>query len=410
MSKAVPLKNTAVAVVKSPQLPATPPKREYGDFDAFVENADNLLSFFGRISEREERLYDIQFEWVEWGDNCPIDLEQAKQQIQSAKWTVDSARHLLTQFSWARKRLAECKRDERWYDRKELYQIKGKGKREKWTLSRRVVSEQIAVLLGSFQNVRPGTPEAFSKMMIEEVYAANPNACVFESACRHLRRTEEDFAPSIAKVLKAIKNECEAWSDRWELLRYDGDDMRRDLEKAIAEAEAKIAPAEAKLAEREAKAKAEEERRKAYQEAYARIPKDEQQAYRDGQRDRSYNQNCYRDGPQRSMPEQYRREGREREVVAYCAGLAGKEIPGLGLTPHEREIDKARREVECVTRQIKSLAKEIDDAKATIEPNGGEAWLSDVIKRHAEAEKRESEASDKLQALLAASSEQEPVS
>ena len=162
-----------------------------------------------------------------------------------------------------------------------------------------MVSEQIALLLASFQNSRPGTPKAFSRMMIEELYAASPNAIVLESACRHIRRTEENWPPSIAKLLKTIEKESSAWCDRW-CDEYDPDTIRQDLEKAIAKAEAKIAPAEAKLAEREAKARADEERRRLYREAYECIPVDEQRAY-------------------------------ERETRAYHAGLAGEQIPGLEL-------------------------------------------------------------------------------
>jgi len=327
MSKTVPLKNSTAAVKSAERLPAPPTQREYGDFDAFVENADKLTAFFNRVSEDEDHLGEIEFEWVEWHEGRSLDLKSAKAQIERAKTKVQFARYTLRDMPFARKRLAEYKRDERWYNRDELYEITGKGKRKKWKLSRRVVSEQIALLLGSFQNARPGTPKVFGRMLTEEVYAARPSAIVLESACRHVRRMQ-DFSPSIAEVLKAIKNESSAWCDRW-CDEYNPDKSRQDLEKAIAEAEAKIAPAEAKLAEREAKARAEEERHRLYREAYARIPANERRAYEDGQRDRSYNQNGYRNGPQRSMPQEY------LAVVplaqAYRAGVAGEEIPGLEL-------------------------------------------------------------------------------
>src|SRR5262249_30879353 len=193
--------------------------------------------------------------------------------VELAKRKVEIARYTLREFPSARKREAECKRDVKWYDRKELYDIKGKGKRQTWTLSRRVVSEQIALLLASFQNSRPGTPKVFGRTLTEEVYAYNPNACVLESACRHVRR-EHDF-----EVLKAIKKESSAWCDRWETLDCNVDEFRQSLEKYIAEAEAKIAEAEPKLAAREAKARAEEEQHRLYREAYDRIPFDEQRAF-----------------------------------------------------------------------------------------------------------------------------------
>ncbi len=52
---------------------------------------------------------------------------------------MESAKRTLPQFPKASKRLAYFKRDENWYNRKELYDIKGKGESEQWTLSRRVV-------------------------------------------------------------------------------------------------------------------------------------------------------------------------------------------------------------------------------------------------------------------------------
>src|SRR5262245_33978644 len=107
MSMTAPLKNsTAMEVVKSAKLPATKAQRQYGDFDAFVANADKLVSFFGFVSRDEESLSNIEFEWVEWPETRPINLEEAKQQIQSAKWKLDSAQHWFTQFAQARKRLA----------------------------------------------------------------------------------------------------------------------------------------------------------------------------------------------------------------------------------------------------------------------------------------------------------------
>jgi hypothetical protein len=324
MSKTVPLKNSTAAVKSAERLPAPPTQREYGDFDAFVENADKLTTFFNRSYEDESNLNGIKFEWLEWPEGRPLDLKNAKAGIVRPKTKVQLARYTLRDFPQARKRLAEYKRDEKWYDRKELYEIKGKGKREKWTLSRRVVSEQIALLLASFQNSRPGTPKVFARMLTEEVYANNPNAIVLESACRRVRR-EKDFPPSIAEVLKAIKEEDSAWCDRW-CDEYDPDKYRQDLEQAIAKAEAKIALAEAKLAEREAKEQAAEAKCKAYREAYDRIPVNERRAFEDGQRHRRFRE---MDRPE--IPEEYCDESHLREFHAYHAGLAGEEIPGLEL-------------------------------------------------------------------------------
>jgi hypothetical protein len=319
-SKTVPLNNSTAVVKSAEKLPAPTPQRQYGDFDALAANLDQLDSLYQRISHYEDRLCAVNFEWVKYEDYHVLDLDKAKQHIQSAKSCVEIAQGplLKKEFEWARKLMAACKRDVKWYNRKELYEIK--GKRQKWTLSRRVVSEQIALLLGSFQNARPGTPRVFGRMLTEEVYAARPSAIVLESACRRVRR-EKDFPPSIAEVLKAIKNETSAWCDRWETLEWNIDRTRQSLEKLVAEAQAKIAEAEAKLAEHEAKAKAAEERRRLYREAYERIPENERRAFEDGQEDRR-RQPQYRQGPPFY-------EGKVCE--AYHAGLAGEEIPGLEL-------------------------------------------------------------------------------
>ena len=73
------------------------------------------------------------------------------------------AKDTLSDFPRIRKRLAAATRDLNWYDRDELYE--GRGKRKH--LSRRVVSEQIALLLASFANLKPGSPEEFSHMTVK---------------------------------------------------------------------------------------------------------------------------------------------------------------------------------------------------------------------------------------------------
>src|SRR5262249_14652611 len=162
------------------------------------------------------------------------------------------------------------------------------------------------------------------------------NAIVLESACRHVRR-EHNFPPSIAEMLKAIKNAQSAWCDRWETLDWNIDDSRQMLEKLVAEAEAQIAEGEAKLAEREAKLaereakekakeKAAEERRRLYREAYERMPANERRAFEEGQRHRRFHEEH-----RPEIPAEYGDEDHLSEFNAYYAGLAGEEIPGLEL-------------------------------------------------------------------------------
>jgi hypothetical protein len=256
----VALRNsTALEAVKSsPKLPAPKPQRDYSSFDEFVANADQLVRFSQTVW-KQLGLLEIEFDWLDASDRH-VYLPFAKEELKRAKNSLGFAKDVLGQHARARKRLADFRRDEKWYDRKELYEVTGTGKHQRRKLSRRVVTEQIALLLASFQNSRPGTPKAFSRMLIEEVYAKNPNACVLESACRRVRR-EKDFPPSIAEVLKAIDKESEAWCDRWELI--EGDPLHEEwLRESITEAERTITKAEAEVAERERKQKAEEKARR----------------------------------------------------------------------------------------------------------------------------------------------------
>src|SRR5262249_38303884 len=108
MSKTALLKNSTAVVKSEAKLPATKPKRTYGDCDAFVANADNLVLLFARVDSVIERLcFDDQFEWIEWPDHRSLDLKEAGQKIASAKYGVESARRTVSELPWASKHLAE---------------------------------------------------------------------------------------------------------------------------------------------------------------------------------------------------------------------------------------------------------------------------------------------------------------
>jgi hypothetical protein len=130
MSKTALLESTAVDVVKSEKLPAARRQRQYGDFDAFVTNADKLAAFFKRAWDDVYERLDIAFGWLDWPPHRWFDLDEAKRTIERAKLNVASAKYTLADFPKALKRLAECQRDAKWYNRKQLYDIKGKAKRQ----------------------------------------------------------------------------------------------------------------------------------------------------------------------------------------------------------------------------------------------------------------------------------------
>jgi len=211
-----PLKNST-AMVKSPKVPpAIKAKRTYADFDHFVACADWLGNFFDQVIATSDRLLDDD---------------------KATRFDLQHAQNLVANFPEARRRLGKFKDSEGWYNRKELYE------NNYGTISRRVVSESVGLLLGAFPNSNPADGKVFTRMLIEEIIVANPNACVLESACRHIRRTMK-FVPTIAEVLSVLKKETTRWVERWETTDGEVDDTidywRKMLERHIAEATARL--------------------------------------------------------------------------------------------------------------------------------------------------------------------------
>ncbi len=82
---------------------------------------------------------------------------------------------------------------------------------EKWF--RAEVAKRIALLLGSFPNTGSvPDPKVYTRMLIEEVIAAEPCLEAVESACREIRRTST-FVPAIAEFVKLLKKHEDRWAD-----------------------------------------------------------------------------------------------------------------------------------------------------------------------------------------------------
>jgi hypothetical protein len=194
-------------VVKSDtkaKLPAVKAKREYFEFDAYAEVAQQLA-----------KNGDDTFE----GD---------------VRNSHDDLMRLYREFDAGRS----------FFERDELYRTR-KPRRQNllgcWCeheITRRVVSEKISLLIGSFPNAGPHNPETYMGMMIEEVIAANPSASALEATCRELRRTK-NFAPSIAELLKELRRQAEQWRNVLGLGEDDIEYWQRLRARQIAEARGK---------------------------------------------------------------------------------------------------------------------------------------------------------------------------
>jgi hypothetical protein len=94
-------------------------------------------------------------------------------------------------------------------------------------IKRCVVSDQVGLLIGSFPNGTPNSPEVYTKFLIEEIVAANPSVIALEATCREIRRTKK-FLPAIVEVLDILRNQARWWSDAWEdICTLDGYLARR---------------------------------------------------------------------------------------------------------------------------------------------------------------------------------------
>jgi hypothetical protein len=246
--------NTGVSVIKS-KLPAVKPKRQYGDFDEFVALADRIVRTADAIEATCNRLNDDE-------------------DFRMTFFTVQEAEGHLKQLPKLKAALAEFEEAREWHDRDEFYERRN----DKWRLSLREVSEKIGQLLASIPNSNPGSAEAaaaFAARMIEEVYAARPDACTLESACRHIVRTMKFV--SIAEVLKAIDEQGTLWRGRRDANPESGAGIdglieywQGELTTAIATGTARIEEAEVQEKERQKQIAQEEQARRENNARYAR--------------------------------------------------------------------------------------------------------------------------------------------
>ena len=80
-------------------------------------------------------------------------------------------------------------------------------------LWRRIVGEEIAILVGCYPNLAPGSPEIFTRALVEDVIAEKCGILHLHSACRRIRRSKRFL--SIAEVLAVIRDEGNFWGEVW---------------------------------------------------------------------------------------------------------------------------------------------------------------------------------------------------
>jgi hypothetical protein len=206
--KTATLESNAVAVVKS-EAPAKPPEREYSDFDSWLADGELLAANYARLWEEQARLAGLCTDLKD-GNYIRIDEHTLWVNWPGLKGIVSKR---IERFDTG------CKH----YNRAALYSRRADGSER---ILRRVVSEQIALLIGAYPNAVPHNPKIYVRLLVEEIVAAAPSAVALESACRIIRRTKK-FPPTIEEMLSLLSSEgqrfvaaCEA-SDMgdWTALR-----------------------------------------------------------------------------------------------------------------------------------------------------------------------------------------------
>jgi hypothetical protein len=185
IAKSVPLES-AMPVVRSPKLPVRKPQRAWRDFDDFAALAKALLA------RAAEALDD--------------------------KLSSQDARHLFERWHGVERAFKRFDKAREYFERDALYETAKQarpnliGCHTHRQIARRVASEQVGLLVGSFPNVSAHSPQIYVRLLIEETIAANPCACALEDACRQIRRTLR-FAPTVAELLDVLRQKMAWWSD-----------------------------------------------------------------------------------------------------------------------------------------------------------------------------------------------------
>ena len=177
-------------VLKSTSVPAKPKPPSYEVFDDFIVGGEAIKCTVDSMHEAMRKLESVLWE-IDDGrerldrhadvvDECgPLDADGLARLIED----ISAFRASLDYYT----RAEVCDHDNR--------------KR----VRRAVISEQVAVLIGSVPSAQPHNPKIYTTMMEEEINAAHVGPITLELACRHLRRDGSNFTPSIPEMLKALR-------------------------------------------------------------------------------------------------------------------------------------------------------------------------------------------------------------
>jgi hypothetical protein len=184
--KAVPVKSSKSLVVAAPSPSADDVVKWWRAFKRFMADLDALKEYHDDLVEERHGRNDDP-------PRTPADLE-------------DDA-------EWCQKLTAKCRAGFERFDPAENYEPDD----DDGVLKTAPIAARLGVMIGSFMNTMPQSPELFGHAMVEQVADINGLTMpALETACREIVRTEK--WPDIPKVVDVVSKHVSRWRGRrWAL-------------------------------------------------------------------------------------------------------------------------------------------------------------------------------------------------
>jgi len=205
-SKAVPIKSSQSLVVAGPSPSTDDMVKWWRAFKRFMADLDELQEYY-------DGLWKERIEQAEY-PRTPADLE-------------DDA-------EWCQKLTAKCRAGFERFDPQHNYEEDDEGDE---VLKTAPIAARLGVMIGSFMNTLPQSPELFGRAMVEQVADIEGLSMpALETGCREIVGTEK--WPDIPKVLSVIREHVEEWRQRRRAM-HQAESTRLELIKVLIEREQK---------------------------------------------------------------------------------------------------------------------------------------------------------------------------
>jgi len=202
------MKKSDVVPIEKVRAVAKPKPVKWRDFIRFVAECDKLREYYDDL----------------W-----------KQQAGTAEWPRSSTDFDDEDAEWCENQVAKCKAGLERFNRRENLDDPDDDESE---LSQAYIAKRLTLMVASFPNANPSSPEGYLQMLVEHVSAIEGlNEFELESACREIVETQK-FAPAISEMLESIDKHAALWRERRHAMR-NANSKRLEVFKTLVEREQK---------------------------------------------------------------------------------------------------------------------------------------------------------------------------